>query len=116
MLGKLIAIILLSASGVAVAETAQRWVVGSYVNVRAQAAKDSEIVDHLIANTPVTLLKANSDFCEISWGKNQQGFVACKLLGDQALNLDEIGAETLRGSSTAEPNPKYSPLRAFWLE
>jgi SH3-like domain-containing protein len=91
MLRSAMAMILLCASGVAAADGAQRWVVGSYVNIRAQAAKDAEVVDHLVANTPVTLLNSNADFCEISWGNNQQGFIACKLLGEQALNLAEIG-------------------------
>jgi hypothetical protein len=98
---------------VAAADGAQRWVVGSYVNIRAQAAKDAEVVDHLVANTLVTLLNSNADFCEISWGNNQHGFIACKLLGEQALNLAEIGTEWL---PNYQPDPKHSPLRAFWLE
>jgi len=81
---------------------ANRYVHGSWVNVRATAAADGPVVDHLITNTPVVLRAENGKSCEIAWtqdGREGKGFVACKLLGDKPLTL-------------ADAN---SPLRAFWI-
>jgi hypothetical protein len=113
MMRSFLIFILLTISGVATADDTQRWVVGSYVNVRVQPSRTAEIVARLTANTPVTLRTQQTDFCEINWGNNQQGFVVCKLLGDKALHIEDIGRENI---SFAKPDPNYSPLRAFWIE
>jgi len=81
---------------------ANRYVHGSWVNVRATSAADGPVVDHLITNTPVMLRAQDGKSCEIAWtrdGREGKGFVACKLLGDKPLTL-------------ADAN---SPLRAFWI-
>jgi hypothetical protein len=56
--------------------------------------------------------------CEIAW-QGKHGFVACNLLGGKALTLAEVtGWDVYDRESLAkalEKNPKYSPLRAFWI-
>lgn len=96
------------------AEDSESWVIGSYVNVRAQPARNAEIVEHLVANTPVKLQSQQEDFCEITWGNNQHGFVACKLLGSKALRIEDVGAKPKEYGE--KPGPHYSPQRAFWIE
>lgn len=96
-------------------EAAESWVIGSYVNVRSQPSSNAEVVGHLVANTPVKLLSQQEEFCEITWGNNQQGFVACKLLGDKALRIEDIGKKP-KYNYNEKPNPQYSPQRAFWIE
>jgi hypothetical protein len=91
----------------------ESWIIGSYVNVRSQPSRSAEIVEHLVANTPVNLLSQQEDFCEITWGNNRHGFLACKLLGDKVLRIEDIGAKP---KFNEKPNPQYSPLRAFWIE
>ncbi|MCH8621603.1 SH3 domain-containing protein [Undibacterium sp. TS12] len=85
-----------------------RWVHGSWVNVRARPASKATILTQLPANTQVQLDAAASSqqFCAIRWGEGQQGFVACNLLGTQALRLEDVD----------EDSPGRSPARAFWLE
>jgi len=83
-------------------EAASRYIHGSWVNVRATAAADSAVVEHLTANTPVVLRGENGKNCEIGWrrdGADAHGFVPCKLLGDKPLT----------------PAEATSPPRAFWL-
>jgi hypothetical protein len=99
-----------SASAQNTADT--RWVQGSWVNVRAAAAADAPVTAHVITNTQVSLVAQHDKVCEIAWGKDQHGFVACKLLGDRALTL----AETANASTPdGKPNPQYAPARAFWI-
>ncbi len=97
----------------AFADVAINWIIGSYVNVRSQPSRNAEIVNHLVVNTPVKLLSKQDDFCEITWGENQRGFVACNLLGDKALRIEDVGAKPKYNEKT---NPQYSPQRAFWIE
>jgi hypothetical protein len=104
---------LFAPSVVFAADSLPRWISGSYVNVRSQPSLGAEIVEHLVANTPVKLMSQQEDFCEIAWGNNQHGFVACKLLGDKALRLEDIGTKP---KYDEKPNPLYSPQRAFWIE
>lgn len=111
-------LMLLSAMGI-VTEAAgatdplQRWIVGSYVNVRSQPARSAEVVEHLTANTPVVLTTQTEDYCEISWGDTKQGFVACNLLADQPLRIEDIQYSYLPGGATM---PNNAQLRTFWLE
>ena len=114
MIRTLLIFILLSMSGVVTADSTQSWVVGSYVNVRVQPSRTAEVIDHLTANTPVMLLSRQEDFCEISWGGNRQGFVSCKLLGEEALSIDEVGTKRYLPDGTLPP--QFHAPRAFWLE
>lgn len=85
-----------------------RWIHGSWVNVRARPESDAPVLTRLTANTRVQVDAAasNQQFCAIRWGTEQQGYVACKLLGEQALRLEDVD----------EGTPHRSPTRAFWLE
>ncbi len=94
--------------------SAQRqWVSDSFVNVRAAASNTAAAVDKLIINTPVTVVAKSDGFCEIVWGAQQRGFIACNLLTTKPVSLADVGTENL---ADGEPNPNYSPTRAFWLE
>jgi hypothetical protein len=86
---------------------------GSYVNVRASATKNAAVLDKLLINTAVMVQNQSDGFCEISWGLQQHGFVACNLLSAKPTSLSEVGAEKL---ADGKPNPNYSPTRAFWLQ
>ena len=90
-----------------------QWVSGSFVSVRAAASKTAAVVDRLIINTPVTVVAQSEDFCEITWGTQQRGFIACNFLTTKPVSLADVGSETLPDGN---PNPDYSPTRAFWLE
>lgn len=94
----------------------QQWVHGSWVNVRAAPTTEAKVLTQLVVNTPVQVdvARNKNDFCFIAWGDAQTGFIACKLLGDQPLHIDQIGARYLDAQWT--PNPQYSPTRAFWLQ
>lgn len=94
------------------AADATRWVHGSWVNVRATAAADGAVTAHITTNTEVQLVSQQGNACEITWGTEARGFIACKMLGEDKVRLDEVAVPTLAGD---KPNPKYSPLRAFWL-
>lgn len=90
-----------------------QWVQGSWVNLRAQAAASGAIVDRLIVNTEVALLSRQGTWCEVTAKTPEvRGFVACALLGTQAVSLADVGSPMLEAD---RPNPRYSALRAFWL-
>lgn len=95
-------------------ESAPQYVVGSWVNVRAQAAADGAVIDQIIVNTPVRLANAaaGNGFCEIGYGADKRGFVACRLLGEKPLSLLEVDTPEINGKS----NPAYSATRAFWIQ
>ncbi len=90
----------------------KRWVHGSWVNVRLNAQIDSTVVTQISTNTPVMVRRSQDKSCEIIWGKDQSGFLPCKLIGDRPLMLGEVASETL---SDGKPNSQYSPPRAFWI-
>jgi len=110
------ALLLLAAAALAHAQPdGKRWIHGSWVNVRASAAADGPVVDHLITNTPVELRAENGKSCEIGWtrdGREANGFVACRLLGDKPLTSADLGTPTL---PDGQPNPQYLAARAFWM-
>lgn len=96
-----------------------RWVQGSWVNVREAGHAKAPVVTQLVANTLVRLLEAPSAggvadaFCRIRWGQDQQGWMACALLGEAPLRIEDVSRNQL---APGQPNPAYSPLRAFWLQ
>lgn len=98
---------------------AQRWVNGSWVNVRVSPSGSSEVITKLFVNTPVQLINptAQDEFCEIAWGENMHGYMACSLLGSQPLSIEEVGVRQIDiGKRNLVPNQKYSATRAFWIE
>jgi hypothetical protein len=104
-------VLALSMAHAAAAE--KQWVQGSWVNLRATAAADGAIVDRLIVNTEVALLSKQGNWCEVTAKTPEvRGFVACSLLGAQAVSLADVGSPTIEAD---KPNPRYSALRAFWL-
>ncbi|MDO9568328.1 MAG: SH3 domain-containing protein [Hydrogenophaga sp.] len=89
------------------------WIQGSWVNLRAEAAANSTIVDRLIVNTEVALLSKQGNWCEVTAKTPEvRGFVACALLGTQAVSLAEVGSPTM---AEDKANPHYSAQRSFWL-
>ncbi|MFZ6741844.1 hypothetical protein ACO0LC_01280 [Undibacterium sp. JH2W] len=95
------------------ASTEARWVHGSWVNVRARPEANAEVLTHLVVNTPVQVdvSASNTRFCAITWGAGQQGFMACNLLGDKALRLEDfVDSYHRTGEST-----NYFPARSFWM-
>ncbi|MDR0996104.1 MAG: hypothetical protein LBL69_00385 [Zoogloeaceae bacterium] len=93
----------------AIAQDNARFVHGSYVNVRENAAPDSAVIDHVTTNTPVWVLGKTEKRCEIRYGEDKQGFVPCGLLGEAKLTLAGI-AKAIK----AENDP-YAAMRAFWI-
>lgn len=93
----------------------QRYVIGSWVNVRSMPAANAAVIDHVIVNTPVVVAndEAGNGFCEIAYAGGKRGHVTCRLIGDKPLSLQEVG---LPHSANGEPNPSYSAPRAFWIE
>ncbi|MBC3910222.1 hypothetical protein [Undibacterium umbellatum] len=100
-------------SPAAQADSSARWVHGSWVNVRAKPEVNAAVLTHLVANTPVQLDVAASSgkYCAISWGQGQQGFIACNLLGDKALRLEDFVDSYNRTSESSN----YFPARTFWM-
>lgn len=93
-----------------------RWVHGSWVNVRAKQEANAEVLTHLIVNTPVQMdvSASSAKFCAISWdseGEKQQGYIACNLLGDKALRLEDFVDSYNRNSDSTN----YFPARSFWM-
>ncbi|WP_162044166.1 hypothetical protein [Undibacterium sp. YM2] len=90
-----------------------RWVHGSWVNVRVKPEANAEVLTHLVANTQVQMDAAASSakFCAITWGEGQHGFIACNLLGDKALRLEDFVDSYHRSSDSTN----YFPTRAFWM-
>lgn len=95
------------------ASTEARWVHGSWVNVREKPEANAQVVAHLVTNTPVQLdtSASNGKFCAITWGQGQQGFIACNLLGEKALRLEDFVDSYHRSSESTN----YFPARAFWM-
>jgi hypothetical protein len=93
-----------------------RWIVGSWVDVRATPLENGEVVTRLKVNTEVHAdgVVSRTGFCGIAWGDGQHGFVTCESLGDRALRIEDIANYYLPDGRTK--NPAYSPTRAFWLE
>lgn len=98
-----LAILLLIAGVTASAEPLQRYIMGSYVNVREQPSRNAKVVEHLIVNTPVILLSQLENYCEISWSPDRRGFVACNLIGEKPLKLEDIDTTPV----IQVPNPQY---------
>ncbi len=116
-LSLIFAISLTCANSPALARSSDKYILGSWVNVRQSEQAQSPVIHHLSANTPVKLLRQLDKSCEISWsgataaGTSSSGFIACNLLSDTALSWQRYAAATLGDKA----NPDYSPARAFWL-
>jgi hypothetical protein len=105
--------VLLALSSFAAESADSRWVHGSWVNVRSAASSKGDVVARLTANTPVTVLADQGEWCEISAKAPEVlGFMACKLLGNKPLLLSDVGTAPPYGSKA---DPRYSPTRAFWI-
>lgn len=110
-------------SGEAVPDVAfkSKWINGSWVNVRSEPSSSGKVVTHLKINAPVKAAPAKDDFCEVRYEETQRGFVACSLLGDQLVKLEDVGIQYVKSKSQTYdpnmyPNPSYSPTRAFWIQ
>ncbi|MFZ6871633.1 hypothetical protein ACO0LF_06120 [Undibacterium sp. Di27W] len=96
------------------ADTDARWVHGSWVNVRAKPEANATVLTQLVVNTPVQLDAAASkgEFCAISWGQGQRGFIACKLIGNQQLSIQDL----IDNLDKSDDNKNNFRTRAFWIE
>jgi hypothetical protein len=92
----------------------QRWVQGSWINVRQDALADSPVIDHLSTNTEVGLLSVNGKSCLVTWGPapERRGFVACRLLGEAPVNFEKISRRWEGNGESAD----YAPAKAFWMK
>jgi hypothetical protein len=104
------------------ASAAEKWVHGSWVNVRETVEAQSAVIEHVTTNTKVNVVAEQGKTCEIVWSEAKRGFVPCGLLGEKALTLKEVEdapfapTEASRHlEETLKHNPKYSALRAFWI-
>lgn len=103
---------LLSTFFVPVDAAEDRWVHGSWVNLRAEPNAKAKVMTRLTANTRVAVLADGGEWCKVAAeAASTKGFMTCKLLGRQPLQLAEVESETRDGA----PNPQYSPTRAFWI-
>ncbi len=95
----------------------EKYVQGSWVNIRQSEQAQSPVIHRLTANTRVKLIRQIDKSCEISWqnstpgSPDSSGFIACNLLDDKALDWQRLYASSLNG----KVNPDYSPARLFWL-
>jgi hypothetical protein len=87
----------------------QKWVQGSWINVRAAADNHAAVLTHWTVNTEVQLLQQSGDWCQAQGPDAPQGYVACKLLGDRMLTLHDVERRA------HEENPDADPMRAFWI-
>jgi len=92
-------------------QATQRWIQGSWVNVRARNAIDAAIVGTWKLNTPVRVLAREGAWCEADDAKGLHGFVECDAIGSSALKLSDVDLLKEDGSF----NEAYDPVRAFWL-
>ena len=124
MLRTYLILMLFMSSTHASADSLERYITGSYVNVRANPTRNATVIDRVIVNTPVTILTQSADYCEIKWGNDKHGFVACNLIGTQAIRIEDISEKYLLDANNKpvlgknyvpKPNSTYSPLRAFWI-
>lgn len=91
----------------------QRWVHGSWVNLRTGPSADAKVVTQLTTNTPVTLHARQGEWCELSVSSaGARGYTACRLIGDKLLSLADLGQPRLPDGM---PNPDFNPARAFWV-
>lgn len=95
------------------ASSTDRWVHGSYVNVRESADPKSSVVEKLTANTKIVLVSEVGDACEIKFGESRTGYMPCRYIGDQPLSLVETASPFLLGGY--QDNSQFSPPRAFWI-
>lgn len=97
-----------------------RWVIGSGVNLRAEASLNAPVLTRMAFNTRVNLIAAlpSSKYCEVELVTQgqpaQRGFTACEFLGASAIKPREVANQYLADGKT--PNPNYNPERAFWLK
>jgi hypothetical protein len=105
--------ILLTITATSAHSADQRWIHGSWVNLRSGPSADARIVTQLTINTPVTVHTKQGEWCEISVATpTARGYVVCKLIGGKPLSLADLGQPRLPGG---RPNPDFSPERAFWI-
>lgn len=91
----------------------QRWVHGSWVNLRTGPSAEANVVSQLTTNTPVAVHTRQGEWCEISaQAPKVRGYVACRLIGDKRLTLADLGQPKLPDGA---PNPDFNPARAFWV-
>ena len=101
-------------AGLAAEFKATHHVHGSWVNLRAAPGTAAPVVRQLELNTPVQLFPdapANG-FCRVLTAERQEGFMQCGLLGEKPYTEADLGEPF---TPDGQPNPKYSPARAFWL-
>ena len=105
---------------VAVAPAKQRYVQGSWVNLRESAQSQARIVAQVPANTVLQQLTERDGWCAVLYAGDArlgpplsepvQAQVACNLLADQPLTLAQAGKDAARAFWVA---PSPNRLRAY---
>lgn len=104
----------------AVAPAQQRYVQGSWVNLRDAAQPQARVVAQVPANTPLEQVAERSGWCAVLYrgdarlgpllAEPLQAHVSCHLLGDQPLTLAQAGKDAARAFWVA---PSPNRLRAY---
>jgi|GEM_PF-4916052 len=89
------------------------WIIGSYVNIHNAPDDKAPVLAHLTTNAKVTLAGESARYCEVSWGDTSHGYVVCRFLAGQPLQLSDVERTEKNQNDTAF---QESPLRAFWIE
>ena len=106
---------LASAPAAAVAISANtRWVNTANLLLRSKARADATVLGRLGFNAPVQLRSENnsSDYCEVLSERFGHGFVACRYLANSP---EDENALLSRFLGNGQPNPRFDPVRAFWI-
>ncbi len=91
-----------------------RWITGTGVLLRDQAAANAPVSARLGLNWRVSLqAPAAGDWCAVSVETGTAGFVACHFLAAQPVDVMAFAAPL---GWDAQPNPHYDPARLFWME
>lgn len=109
-----------AAQGQGVAPAKQRYVQGSWVNLRESAQSTARIVAQVPANTALQQLTERDGWCAVLYAGDArlgpplaepvQAHIACNLLADQPLTLAQAGKDAARAFWVA---PSPNRLRAY---
>ena len=109
-----------TAQGQGVAAAKQRYVQGSWVNLRESAQSTARIVAQVPANTALQQLTERDGWCAVLYAgdarlgpplsESVQAHIACNLLADQPLTLSQAGKDAARAFWVA---PSPNRLRAY---
>lgn len=96
--------------------TEDRYVQGSWVNLRTTPGTEGTVQGQLTVNTRVSLLSRKGDWCEVRAVESSlQGFLTCRLLDVKTVVLFDVDGDPSRYDPKPEDLKRYNPPRAFWI-